>query len=56
MKSPKTDNKSAEATSDVRDESIGLPWFRTWRGVYLFAFVCSVVYVVLLTIFSRAFS
>lgn len=37
-------------------ESPGLPWFRTWRGVYLFAFGCFVLYVVLLTVFSRAFS
>jgi hypothetical protein len=34
----------------------GLPLFRTWGGVYLFAFVCFVLYVVLLTVFSQAFS
>jgi hypothetical protein len=38
------------------NESTGLPWFRTWGGVYLFAFGCFVLYVVLLTVFSRAFS
>lgn len=34
----------------------GLPCFRTWRSVYIFAFACFVVYVVLLTLFSWAFS
>jgi hypothetical protein len=44
------------ATGETQSESTGLPWFRTWRGVYFFAFGCFVLYVVLLTIFSRAFS
>jgi hypothetical protein len=56
MKSPEADIRSAEATSDARDESTGLPLFRTWRGVYLFAFGCFVLYVVVLTVFSRTFS
>ena len=38
------------------DESPGVPGFRTWRGVYLFVFVCFVVVVVLLAIFSRYFA
>jgi len=38
------------------DESTGLPWFRTWRVVYWFVIGCFVLYVVLLTVFSRAFS
>jgi len=38
------------------DESTGLPWFRTWRGVYWFVIGCFVLYVGLLAIFSRAFS
>ena len=38
------------------DESPGVPGFRTWRGVYLFVFVCFVVVVVLLAVFSRYFA
>lgn len=40
----------------VDDESPGVPGFRTWRGVYLFVFVCFVVVVALLTVFSRLFA
>ena len=38
------------------DESPGVPGFRTWRGIYLFVFVCFVVVVVLLAVFSRCFA
>ena len=38
------------------DDSPGVPGFRTWRGIYLFVFVCFVVVVVLLAIFSRCFA
>ena len=38
------------------DESPGVPGFRTWRGIYLFVFVCFVVVVVALAIFSRFFA
>ena len=34
----------------------GLPWFGSWRGVYLFVIGSFVLYVILLTVFSRAFS
>lgn len=37
-------------------EQPSLPGFKTWRGVYIFAAACFVVYVVLLTVLSRAFS
>lgn len=50
------ENAPAIAADESQGESTGLPWFGTWRGVYLFAFVCFVVYVVLLTVFSQAFS
>jgi hypothetical protein len=39
-----------------RDASPGVPGFRTWRGVYLFAFGCFVLVVVLLAIFTRVFA
>ena len=38
------------------DESPGVPGFRTWGGIYLFVFVCFVVVVVLLAVFSRYFA
>jgi hypothetical protein len=46
--------KSAEPHHS--DESPGVPGFRTWRGIYLFVFVCFVVVVVALTVFSRFFA
>ena len=48
-------NKSS-AESTNRDESPGVPSFKTWRGVYLFVFAFFVVCVVLLALFSRAFA
>ncbi len=38
------------------DDSPGVPGFRTWRGIYLFVFVCFVVVVVLLAVFSHYFT
>jgi len=40
----------------VTDASTGLPWPRTWRGVYLFVFGCFVLVVIALTLFSRFFA
>lgn len=37
------------------DESPGLPWFRTWRGVYWFALGCFAAYIVLLTLLTHLF-
>ena len=34
----------------------GLPWFRTWRAVYLFVFGWFVLVVALLAAFTRFFS
>ncbi len=36
--------------------SPGLPGFRTWRGVYLFVLGCFVAVVVLLALFTHAYS
>ncbi len=49
-------NIPAKPVGKRPDESTGLPWFRTWRSVYWFVLGCFVLYVVLLTVFSRAFS
>lgn len=48
-------------TTEVRtpppnNDDPGLPWFRTWRGVYVFVVGCFVAYVVLLTLFTRVFA
>lgn len=53
---PTQDASSGRGGGEGRGDSTGLPCFRTWRGVYIFAFACFIVYVVLLTLFSRAFS
>lgn len=39
----------------VENETPHLPWFRTWRGVYLFVIGCFVLYVILLAILSRTY-
>ena len=51
MKQPDATEPSARET-----EEPGLPFFRSWRGVYLFVFVVFVLVVALLTIFSRLFA
>jgi len=43
--------------SDDKDDSgTGLPWPRSWRGVYLLVLGCFVAYVVLLTVFTKYFA
>ncbi|MEJ0090826.1 MAG: hypothetical protein WDM80_13925 [Limisphaerales bacterium] len=51
MKQPDATEPSARETKET-----GLPFFRSWRGVYLFVFVIFVLVVILLTIFSRWFA
>jgi hypothetical protein len=38
------------------DETTGLPWFRTWRGVYIFVLVTFILWVVLLLALTLSFS
>ena len=38
------------------DDAPGVPGFRTWRGVYLFALAAFVVVVIALTFFTRAYA
>jgi hypothetical protein len=47
---------AAEPGNAREEERPGLPWLRNWRGVYGFVLVAFVVYVVVLALFSRAFS
>ena len=48
--------KSRPAAPPTSDESPGVPGFRTWRGIYLFVFLCFVLVVALLALFSRWFA
>lgn len=38
------------------DEATGLPWPRSWRGVYLLVFGSFVLVVIALTLFSRFYA
>ena len=38
------------------DEETGLPWPRTWPGVYAVVLICFVAWVVLLVVLERSFS
>ena len=50
--------KQSDATepSARETEETGLPFFRSWRGVYFFVFAVFVLVVVLLTLFSLYFA
>ena len=37
-------------------EATGLPWPRTWPGVYAVVMICFVAWVVLLVVLERSFS
>jgi hypothetical protein len=54
------DHATAEADTPSgpaqNSEATGLPWFRTWRGVYLFVFGCFVLWVALLLALTVSFS
>jgi hypothetical protein len=47
------DEDSGEA---LPDEATGLPWPRTWRGVYLLVLGCFVAWIVLLLALERVFA
>ena len=38
------------------NEATGLPWFHSWRGIYVFVFGCFVLWVALLFALTRIFS
>ena len=40
---------------DPSDDSPGVPGFRTWRGVYVFVFLCFLAVVAALTVFTHYF-
>lgn len=47
--------KTAPPAAPSDAESPGVPGFRTWRGVYIFAFLFFLVCVALLALFSHVF-
>lgn len=40
---------------EPNDDEPGVPGFRSWRGVYVFVFLCFVAVVVVLTVFTHHF-
>jgi len=48
--------RAPEISGGPESEPPGLPWFRTWRGVYVFVLASFVFYVILFAAFSRVFS
>ena len=45
-----------DPADEPQDESTGLPWPRTWPGVYVVVMICFVAWVVLLVVLERSFS
>ncbi len=43
-------------TEEPPDSSTGLPWPRTWSGLYLFVMGCVVTWVTLLVVLERVYS
>jgi len=48
--------RPAHPDEPSEDDPPDLPWFRTWRGVYLFVLGWFVLVVALLTVFTQIFS
>jgi len=43
-------------SGDSSDRETGLPWLRTWSGVYLFVFGCFALWVMLLVMLTVIYS
>jgi hypothetical protein len=54
--SPRSESSPSAAPCAVEHEGTGLPFFGTWRGVYLFVFGSFLVWVVLLAWLTRFFA
>jgi hypothetical protein len=48
--------ESGERAPDALDQATGLPWPRSWRGIYAFVLVCLVLWVMMLVVLERSFS
>ncbi len=51
----KSAGDETELADDPPDGSTGLPWPRTWPGVYLFVVGCFVTWVTLMVVLERVF-
>jgi hypothetical protein len=51
-----TADRPAGGMEGPGDESTGLPWLKTWTGVYAFVIGCFVTWVVLLVALELVFS
>jgi hypothetical protein len=56
MKVSQDDIPSAEMPSGGREEPTGLPFFKTWRGVYFFVLGCFILWVLLLVALTASYS
>jgi hypothetical protein len=56
MKASGTHPTPVDAPPGGEDETTGLPWFRTWRGVYAFVLVTFILWVVLLLALTLSYS
>ena len=45
-----------DAPPGDKEEATGLPWFRTWRGVYVFVFGSFIVWIALLLALTMIYS
>jgi hypothetical protein len=56
MKSSDGSSLPVDAPPADGDETTGLPWFRTWRGVYILVLVSFILWVVLLLLLTVSYS
>ncbi len=45
-----------EPAVEPPDGATGLPWLRTWPGVYALVLICLITWVVLLVVLERSYS
>ena len=56
MKSSEDNAGSVGSPSDGQDELTGLPFFHSWKSVYLFVLVSFVLWITLLVALTKYFS
>lgn len=53
---PAAPPSDSAASPPIDDATTGVPFFRTWNGVYWFVAACFVAYVILLAALPRVFA
>jgi len=56
MKSSNGHSSSVDAPAVGSDAATGLPWFRTWRGVYALVLITFIMWVLLLLALTMHYS